>query len=463
MPLSPGKPLDKPTRASAEPRLGLDLSNVRVHTDTRADETARAHDARALTVGKHIVFARGAWAPDTAEGSRVLMHELAHVAQNRLSVATDGISRPGDASEVEADRIASGSAVRPRAQPAAAIQRQPAQPAQTAQPALPPLADYAHEPRLELVKEVSNEVELFRKAQLLIPWIRARDAKPFTRNEMFADPAAIAALNPKPKSADELDPLIELLVLHRVLERNKNQLKPVQHWVPLPKEEADYHGPSHRSAGYYDLDDRAYNKALGKTEKLEKEMKEKAPEVGLTGDARKTANQDAKRKELVATGVVPRDWNPKAPLDANRSFALSVKALLERLRARNDGWFVLNYPTHDYREFSADIFLKGGPTKQPGFYGTGEALRFFDDLNAAATDTTDNPYGVMAWRAIYNDQDVVAKVNAKLGADRIISTPDNEHGPGAKLHIHLDLRPADLSAEKRVGYSVMPGGRIRVD
>src|SRR5438093_1624441 len=108
MPLSTGKALDERTRASVEPRLGLDLSHVRVHTDARADQAARSLDARALTVGRDILFARDAWAPGTAEGSRVLTHELAHVAQNARGAPPEGVSRPGDASEIEADRIAAG-------------------------------------------------------------------------------------------------------------------------------------------------------------------------------------------------------------------------------------------------------------------------------------------------------------------------------------------------------------------
>src|SRR5262249_50854127 len=38
--LGAGQPLDKSTRAFFEPRMGSDLSHVRVHTDQQADESA---------------------------------------------------------------------------------------------------------------------------------------------------------------------------------------------------------------------------------------------------------------------------------------------------------------------------------------------------------------------------------------------------------------------------------------
>ncbi|MGH3994607.1 MAG: DUF4157 domain-containing protein, partial [Pseudonocardiaceae bacterium] len=54
---------------------------VRVHTDAQADESARAVGALAYTVGNHIVFAAGRYAPATSNGRRLLAHELTHVVQ----------------------------------------------------------------------------------------------------------------------------------------------------------------------------------------------------------------------------------------------------------------------------------------------------------------------------------------------------------------------------------------------
>ncbi len=76
-----GQPLDAKTRTFMEPRLGFDLGHVRIHTDRKAVESARAVSALAYTVGRDIVFGAGQYAPETAQGQRLLAHELAHVVQ----------------------------------------------------------------------------------------------------------------------------------------------------------------------------------------------------------------------------------------------------------------------------------------------------------------------------------------------------------------------------------------------
>jgi len=80
--LSPsGQPLDAETRAFMEPRLGHDFGQVRVHTDAKAAESARAVNSRAYTVGREVVFGAGQYAPKTTAGQRLLAHELTHVVQ----------------------------------------------------------------------------------------------------------------------------------------------------------------------------------------------------------------------------------------------------------------------------------------------------------------------------------------------------------------------------------------------
>jgi hypothetical protein len=59
----------------------VDFRRVRVHDDAHADEAVRSIDARACTVGDHVLFAQGQYRPHTAEGRGLLAHELAHVAQ----------------------------------------------------------------------------------------------------------------------------------------------------------------------------------------------------------------------------------------------------------------------------------------------------------------------------------------------------------------------------------------------
>ncbi|MGC2108253.1 MAG: DUF4157 domain-containing protein [Candidatus Korobacteraceae bacterium] len=78
---SPGQPLDANTRAFMEPRLGHNLSSVRVHTDHKAAESAHAVSANAYTAGTHIAFAPGRYEPGTMSGRQLLAHELTHSVQ----------------------------------------------------------------------------------------------------------------------------------------------------------------------------------------------------------------------------------------------------------------------------------------------------------------------------------------------------------------------------------------------
>jgi Domain of unknown function (DUF4157) len=80
---SPGQSLDEGTRAFMEPRFGHDFSQVRVHTDERAVESAEVVNALAYTVGQDVVFGEGQYEPETGEGKRLLAHELTHVVQQR--------------------------------------------------------------------------------------------------------------------------------------------------------------------------------------------------------------------------------------------------------------------------------------------------------------------------------------------------------------------------------------------
>lgn len=58
-----------------------DFSQVRIHADKRAAESAQAVDALAYTIGRDVVFGAGQYAPRTSEGRKLLAHELAHVVQ----------------------------------------------------------------------------------------------------------------------------------------------------------------------------------------------------------------------------------------------------------------------------------------------------------------------------------------------------------------------------------------------
>lgn len=92
-----GEPLSSSVRAFFEPRLGRDFSRVRVHSNGSAAEAARAIHARAFTAEQDVVFGAGEYAPESAEGQRLLAHELAHVAQGGAFVRR----QPDDEAEKE--------------------------------------------------------------------------------------------------------------------------------------------------------------------------------------------------------------------------------------------------------------------------------------------------------------------------------------------------------------------------
>jgi hypothetical protein len=105
---SPGQPLDAGTKAFMEPRFGHDFSGVRVHTDSRAAESAQVVNAQAYTVGRDVVFGTGQYAPGTSEGRRLVAHELTHVVQQRSEAQSIGaMGSRGDPWEYEAEGNAS--------------------------------------------------------------------------------------------------------------------------------------------------------------------------------------------------------------------------------------------------------------------------------------------------------------------------------------------------------------------
>ncbi|MFF2040055.1 DUF4157 domain-containing protein [Kitasatospora sp. NPDC058170] len=78
-----GRPLTASDHAFFEPRLGIDLSRVRLHTGPTADAAVDAVRAKAFTVGEDIVLGSRHWSPGAAADRRLLAHELVHVAQHR--------------------------------------------------------------------------------------------------------------------------------------------------------------------------------------------------------------------------------------------------------------------------------------------------------------------------------------------------------------------------------------------
>lgn len=109
---TPGEPLEPTTRAFFEPRFGHDFSQVRVHTDGPAANSAKAVRARAYTSSHNIVFAAGEYSPQTESGRFLISHELTHVLQQRAGVQLPGnVGAVDDRYEQEAD-VAANQVVR---------------------------------------------------------------------------------------------------------------------------------------------------------------------------------------------------------------------------------------------------------------------------------------------------------------------------------------------------------------
>jgi hypothetical protein len=116
---SPGQPLDPETRAFMEPRFGHDFTRVKVHADSNAEHSANALNARAWTLGEHVVLGRKQDASAKHGSNWVLAHELAHVVQQEgaakaISHSSEaGVAPANDVFEREAsaaaDRVTAGA------------------------------------------------------------------------------------------------------------------------------------------------------------------------------------------------------------------------------------------------------------------------------------------------------------------------------------------------------------------
>lgn len=80
---SRGTALPASLQAFFSQRLQYDFSQVKIHTGTQAQQSAKSIRAQAYTYGNHIVFASGKYRPGTTEGRKLLAHELTHVMQQQ--------------------------------------------------------------------------------------------------------------------------------------------------------------------------------------------------------------------------------------------------------------------------------------------------------------------------------------------------------------------------------------------
>jgi Domain of unknown function (DUF4157) len=154
-------------------RLGHDFSRVRVHTGPDARQAAREVEATAFTRGDDIVLGADADRPGSADGDRLLRHELAHVVQQREAASVvDGVSTPGDAAERAAHAVAGGSSSVKAAGTVAAVQRQAAlgkeKAAVTRADVQAALADYLAKVMREQGGQTLHNTEQVKQAVLML-------------------------------------------------------------------------------------------------------------------------------------------------------------------------------------------------------------------------------------------------------------------------------------------------------
>lgn len=76
-----GRSLSPEERNFFEPKFGYDFSQVQLHTDAGANDSAQNINARAYTYGNNIVFGAGQYQPGSESGMHLMAHELTHVIQ----------------------------------------------------------------------------------------------------------------------------------------------------------------------------------------------------------------------------------------------------------------------------------------------------------------------------------------------------------------------------------------------
>jgi len=116
IPKTAGSPLPTDLRNRMEPKLGADLSGVKIHTGGESAEAATGFGARAFTHGNDVHFNAGEFSPGTRKGDQLIAHELTHVVQGQnggvhRKADTDGeadgeqadLSQPHEPAEQEAD------------------------------------------------------------------------------------------------------------------------------------------------------------------------------------------------------------------------------------------------------------------------------------------------------------------------------------------------------------------------
>jgi len=76
-----GQSMSPAIQSFYESRMGRDFSDVKVHTGSEASDSAKELNAKAYTIGNHIVFREGQYNQESTDGKKLMAHELTHVLQ----------------------------------------------------------------------------------------------------------------------------------------------------------------------------------------------------------------------------------------------------------------------------------------------------------------------------------------------------------------------------------------------
>jgi hypothetical protein len=96
-----GTSLPEETLQFFSKRMGYDFSEVKIHTGTEAEQSAKSVNAKAYAVDNHIVFNKGQYNPGSEEGKKLLAHELTHIVQNKKA---ESLERKTGTVEEEKDK-----------------------------------------------------------------------------------------------------------------------------------------------------------------------------------------------------------------------------------------------------------------------------------------------------------------------------------------------------------------------
>jgi len=103
-----GSPLPDSIQKDVSRKFGRSFTDVRLHTDDKADKLSRTISARAFTIGSDIFFKNGVFEPGSSQGRETLIHELTHVVQQAGGKGGGGrlkLGAPDTAMEKEAEKI----------------------------------------------------------------------------------------------------------------------------------------------------------------------------------------------------------------------------------------------------------------------------------------------------------------------------------------------------------------------